>query len=222
MIDIYYILRGLIYAQSLLWIKLLDYDYDIKNNLIKISFTTSLGLLYIWLSISNFSFNQYTNNLLMFYVFLMLYAYVILRVNYNFYNSVCLTFLLVFINSYYWEFMLHFNVIVFYGLNFNQFIQALHLIPAYLLYRKLEITNKPMFKKILLYGMIISGLNLLELNFIPNGFVIFGKWFHLRSRINNLTRFICINTLLYALIKYTKLIKKEGKITISFLDNTPN
>jgi len=222
MIDVFYLIRGLVYAQSLLWIKLLDYDIHIKNIYIRLSFSTSLGILYLWLAITGFQFNQYTNYLLRFYVFLMLYTLVILRLYHNFYNSVCLTFLLVFINSYYWEFALHFNAILFYGLSFNQFIQALHLIPAYLLYRKLEITNKPMFKKILLYGLIISVLNLIELNFIPNYIYIFKYWLHLRGIINNLTRFICMNTLLYTILNYTKLIKKEGKITFPFPDNTPN
>lgn len=216
MIDVYYLLRGLIYAQSLLWIKLIDYDVEIKNVYIRLSFSTSLGILYLCLAITNFSFSQYTNYLLRFYVFLSLYTYIILRMYYSFYNSICLMFLLVFINSYYWEFMLHFNAILFYGLSLNQFIQALHLISAFLLYRKLEITNRKEFKKILYYGLIISELNLLELNFFPNYIYVFKHWIHLRSIINNLTRFMCINILLYAIIKYTKLIKKELRNHFSF------
>lgn len=211
MIDVFHIIRGLIYAQSLLWIKLLDYDYDIKNIFIKTSFSTSLGILYLWLSITGFCFSQYTNNLLKFYVFLMLYTYLFLRLHHSFYNSVCLTFLIVFINSYYWEFILHFNAIIFYGLSFNQLIQALHIIPALLLYKKLEITNKLMFKKMLLYGLIISCLNLLELNFIPNYIYVLKQYFHLRGLFNNLTRFICLNILIYTLLNYTILIKKSGE-----------
>ena len=118
MINIFFILRGLVYAQSFLWLYLLDKDYEVNSYFIQVLFPISLGIIYLMLDMSGFSFSQYPNHLLRFYVLLMLYAYILLRMKHSFYDTVCFTFLLVFINSYYWEFMRHFNAILFYGLSF--------------------------------------------------------------------------------------------------------
>lgn len=213
MIDLQYILRTVVYVQPFLWLYLLDKDIKVNNIFIKVLFPVSLVSIYIILNVTGFYFSQYTNSLLCFYILLMLNAFVILSLNYGFYDSVCLTFIIVFINSYYWEFMLHLNVILFYGFSFNQFIQSFHLIPSYMLYKKLDLINRKMFFKLVVLGLIISNLNLLVINFMPL----------IRSTFrNNITRFLCLNILLYAVSKYTKIIKKEGDIKLPFLDNKPN
>lgn len=222
MIDILYILRGLIYAQSFLWLYLLDLDFEIESPFKRKIVYSILILLYIILYITKFSFSQYTNILLRFYVFLLIYSIFTISfsnrpfkpemecaIHYSFKDSVCLGFLLVFINSYYWESMLHLNAIIFHGLSFNQLIQLFHLIPAYLLYRKLEVKNIKLFRKYLIYGLIISVLNLLSLNFLPNYIFIFNRNVFLRRIINYITRFICMNIILYVFLSYTKIIKKE-------------
>lgn len=151
----------------------------------------------------------------------MIFAYAILSHKYSFKDTVCLTFLVVFINSYYWESMLHFNAMLFYGISFNQFIQMFHLIPSYFLIKRLEFNDIIKVKKMLLYGLVFSLLNLLSLNFLP--VYIFGidRGIY-RAYINNFTRFICLVILLKILIRHTKIIKKEGNIKLPFLDNKPN
>lgn len=217
MIDNYYILRGLVYAQSLIWIYLLDKNIRINSIFIESLFVPSLAITYCLIDMTQFSFNQYPYYLLCFYIVLMFYSYVVLRFKYGFYDTVCLVFLIVFINSYYWEFISHFNAIIFYGLSFNQFIQAFHLIPAYLLYKKMWIENRKGFFKIISLGLIISNLNLLAYNFI-NRFWFY--WIPINQQLfNNITRFICLNILLYAIINYTVIIKKEGDIKLPFLSN---
>ena len=217
MIDIYFILRGLVYAQSFLWLYLIDKDYEVNNYFIRVLFPTSLGIIYLMLDMSGFSFSQYPNHLLRFYVLLMLYTYTILSIKHSFYDTVCLTFLLVFINSYYWEFMRHFNVILFYGLSFNQLIQAFHLIPVYLLYVNLEIKDRSKFFKLIVLGLVISNLSLLVYNFVDP------FWFYMipinSNLFNNITRFLCLNILIYAINKYTNITKKEGDIKFPFLDS---
>ena len=79
---------------------------------------------------------------------------------YGYKDAVALSFLLVFINSYYWESMFHFNAILFYGLSFNQLVQMFHLLPAYFLVKKLEFYNAKRVIKLILYGVIVSGLHL--------------------------------------------------------------
>lgn len=209
MIDTYYLLRSIIYAQPFIWLYFLDKDIDIKNRYIKLLYPYGLlGCLYLILSITDFEFSQYENKLLMFYVLLMMYSHYVLRHNYNYKDTVCLSFLLVFINSYYWEFMLHLNAIMFYGLSFNQLIQGFHLIPVYFLYRMIEIKDPNRVKKLILYGLIISTLNLLALNLFPftlNNIIFYPD----RNLINNITRISCLTLLLIIFI--TKIeIKKKG------------
>ena len=227
MIDVFYIFRGLVYAQSFLWLYLLDKDFEIENHFHKMLFYDSFVFLYLLLVITGFSFSQYTNVLLKFYVLLLLYSIVIIRfsnapftptmectIHYSFKDSICLGFLLVFINSYYWEFMLHFNAIILGGLSFNQIVQMFHLIPAYLLYDKLEIHDRKSFYKILIIGLIVSVLNLLCLNFLPNYIIVFNKSIFLRRIINYVTRFICMNILLHAVLSYSRVIKKGNYVQV--------
>ena len=214
MIDFLFILRGLVYVQSFFWLYLLDKDIEINNYFVTVLFPTLLGITYLILDMTGFTFSQYTNNLLKFYIVMLLYSFTFIRRKYSFKDSVCLGFLLVFINSYYWEFMLHFNAIILYGISFNQIVQMFHLIPAYLLYKKLDVHNIKLFKKLLIYGLIISVLNLLSFNVLPNYIYIyrFKYTIYVRRIVNNLTRFICMNILLYVFLKYTELRKKEGDI----------
>jgi len=214
MIQLYFILRVLVYAQSLIWIYLLDKNIRINSIFIKSLFIPLLAITYGLIDMTQFSFNQYPYYLLRYYIGLILYSYVVLRFKYNFYDTVCLSFLLVFINSYYWEFISHFNAIIFYGLSFNQFIQAFHLIPAYLLYKKIWIENRKGFFKLIGLGLIISNINLLAYNFI-NRFWFYGLPVN-QQLFNNITRFICLNILLYAIINYADIIKKEGNIKLPF------
>jgi len=208
--DLYYLMRAIVYAQPFIWLYFLDKDIDIKGRYIKLLYPVALSSLYLILGITGFGFSQYNNELLMFYILLMLYSYYVLKHNYNFKDTVCLSFLLVFINSYYWEFMLHLNAIMFYGLSFNQLIQGFHLIPVYFLYRKIEIKDTRRVKKLILYGLIISTLNILALNLFPftfNGIVFYPD----RNLINDITRISCLTILLIIFI--TKIeIKKKGVI----------
>jgi len=208
MIDVFYLLRSIVYVQPFIWLYFLDKDMDIKNRYIRLYYPVALGILYLILSITGFGFSQYNNELLMFYVLLLLYSHYILRHNYNYKDSICLSFLLVFINSYYWEFMLHLNAIMFYGLSFNQIIQGFHLIPAYFLYRMIEIKDIKKVKKLFIYGLIISTLNLLALNLFPftlNDIIFYPD----RNLINNITRISCLTILLIIFI--TQIEIKKGK-----------
>jgi hypothetical protein len=115
---------------------------------------------------------------------------------YDIKDALALSFLIVFINSYYWEFMLHFNVILFYGLNFNQLVQAFHLIPAYYLVKRTEFNDNKVVKKKLIYGLMISGLNVVLLPF------------HYRIFTNNITRLCTLFILIDIVLNDIKKIKK--------------
>lgn len=208
MIDVFYLLRSIVYAQPFIWLYFLDKDIDIKNCYIRLLYPIALGSLYLILRITGFEFSQYNNMLLRFYVLLVICSHYVLRFNYNYKDSVCLSFLLVFINSYYWEFMLHLNAIMFYGLSFNQLIQGFHLIPVYFLYRMIEIKDTRRVKKLILYGLIVSTLNLLSIQVLP--LRVFNLIIYIeRNLINDITRVSCLTILLIIFSKQIE-IKKKG------------
>jgi len=210
MIDSFFLLRSIVYAQPFIWLYFLDKDIDVKDRYIKLLYPVALCILYLILIITGFGFSQYDNKLLKFYVLLLMYSHYVLSHNYNFKDTVCLSFLLVFINSYYWESMLHLNAIMFYGLSSNQFIQGFHLIPVYFLYRMIKIKDIRRVKKLILYGLVISTLNLLSIQVLPLRFFNFIMYID-RNLINDITRISCLTILLIIFI--TKIeIKKKGVI----------
>lgn len=207
-IDTFYSLNSIVYAIPFIWLYILNKDIDVKGRYIKLLYPVALSSLYMILGITGFGFNQYTNSLLKFYVLLMIYSYYVLSHNYNFKDTVSLSFLLVFINSYYWEFMLHLNFIMFNGLSLNQVIQGFHLVPTYFLYRMIEIKDIKRFKKLILYGLVISTLNVLSIDFLS--FSLFGfLQYNTRGLVNNITRISCLTILLITFITNIE-IKKKG------------
>lgn len=80
----------------------------------------------------------YSTEILITYIFMVaiLVEYLMDLPESSFRISLSLAFLLVYVNSWYWEGILHIWAIQENGLNFNQIIQLLHLAPVpYLLYR---------------------------------------------------------------------------------------
>ena len=207
-IDTFYSLNSIVYAIPFIWLYILNKKVEINNYYIKLLYPASFGIIYLMLVITGFGFNQYTNELLKFYTLLMLYAQYVLRHEYNFKDAVCLSFLLVFINSYYWESMLHLNFIMFNGLSLNQVIQGFHLVPAYFLYRMIEIKDINRFKKLILYGLVISTLNVLSINFLSLSLFGFLQY-NTRDLVNNITRISCLTILLIIFITQIKIKRRR-------------
>ena len=118
-------------------------------------------------------------------------------------DSIAFAFLIVFINSYYWESMHHFNAIVLYGLNFNQVVQMFHLIPAYFLVKRLEFHNLKRVKKLLIYGLIISITHLISLYVLR--FIGGSSFYYLTTP---LTRLSTLGILITIVLDEVKGIKK--------------
>ena len=135
--DLYALLRGLVYAQSLIFIWLFrkkNVDSFFNKNIRTFFYFSSLYVICI-IYIFNINYNFYTTDLLIYYCLSVLFVTLIFESKYSFKNALCYGFLIVFINSYYWESMLHLNKIIAYGLNLNDVIQGLHLYTAYLFYK---------------------------------------------------------------------------------------
>jgi len=127
----------LIIAQPFLWIWIIEDDrWEFLNNrwgTSKFLFDVVTGqlLLSIWLLKIDIGF--YTNELLILYIGMVWISTDVLikKHDLSFRKAIATSFLIVYLNSFYWESFLHIWVILESGFNRNQFFQALHLIPAF-------------------------------------------------------------------------------------------
>ena len=198
-----YLLRTLVYLQSFLWLYVLFSDLDLEN-VISFWLITWFGFFsFLMILYWNISFSQYTPELLAFYVLLVMICFGFFTVKYSYKDSISFAFLIVFINSYYWESMHHFNAIVLYGLNFNQVIQMFHLIPAYFLVKRLIFHNLKRVKKLFIYGLIISVIHLISLYVLS--FVGKSSFYYLTAP---LTRLSTLGILITIVLDEVRGIKK--------------
>jgi hypothetical protein len=156
-----FLLRSLVYVQSFIWLIILFSDIVIENEKDdkSIAFIIYSLMVYVFVLQYQLSFSQYPTRILQLYILMVIVTFGLLSSEYRFKEALCLSFLIVFINSYYWEMMLHINAIIFNGLNFNQIVQAFHLIPAYFLYKRITFKHPKRVLKMLLYGLFVSALN---------------------------------------------------------------
>jgi len=168
MIVINYLLNFIIYAQPLFFTWLLETTYNKESFMIDWLFDKRRLDLYFdilvlssifVLAVTGFRYNYYTNNLLLNYVFLVYFAYHILRANNcTFFKAISLSFLLVFLNSYVWESVLHFSEYTINIMNIFRVRETFHLVVIYLLSRYFIISDRKRLKW--------SVLNILLLNFL--------------------------------------------------------
>ena len=113
-----------VYLQPIIWMYLYDKPVPIKPSWVQ---ATGIGVI-IWLLISGWSNGNYTNTLLIAYTTMVIYVIHHYRLRPVF-QPICLAFLIVFVNSFYWEFPLHLSSL-FGGGDINLvLLQALHFAP---------------------------------------------------------------------------------------------
>ncbi len=127
--------RAFVILQPFLWIWILEDDrFEFLNRegyftYFSIGFFMFGGYLLLE---PGFSIGFYSNELLLVYSFLVWWGILVLMKNFawSFRKSLATSFLLVYLNSWYWESFLHIWAIQENGINMNQIFQLLHLIPG--------------------------------------------------------------------------------------------
>jgi hypothetical protein len=214
--DIQLILRTLVYLQSFFWLFILVRDrlgFFIYEKEIHTFFIYVGMCSYAYVLVNGTSFSQYTSELLGLYILMVMVCYGFFSTKYPVKDAIALSFLIVFINSYYWESMHHLNAIVFYGLSSNQITQAFHLIPAYFVVRIINFYNKRKVIKWLIVGMMFSGLHLSSLYIIGDLLGFGSSLYYLTTPI---TRLFTLGILINIMLDEVKSIKKEWGLDVYY------
>lgn len=209
-----YLLRFLVFGQPLLFMLLYEYSYKIydgKYLFSVVDFEIELKVIFIVLSLkfllfvieNNVSFDYYTPNLFIQYVFLVWYAFYRFNKENNVIRSIALSFLIVFLNSYYWELFLH---VADYNTSFSAIFnvrELWHLIVVPFLLSHYDIDKKVFVRYTMinvLVGYIVFMFNfhlfrLFGLYWIH--FPIFNSWINLFNCLNRfISLFILINLII--------------------------
>lgn len=159
MLDSRFLFRALIFGQPLFWMWLYDRDVDLSAYRSTFYFFSGSFCLAARIKsvIDNTLFEHYTAWLLFLYAFMVIFVTWGLEEKFGFRRSLCLGFLLVYLNSYVWEFMLHLTSYMTYGIKPNDLLQMQHLIVLPWLLKKFRF---PSGKKLILTG--IQGLLFVE------------------------------------------------------------
>lgn len=134
------LIRAIVLMQPFFWIWVLEDEkrFDILNDPNGGSwFYVSVYSFIAGVIIFGISFGFYTSELLVVYALLVGFGVFFCRkwFYYSRREAIAISFLVTYLNSWYWEGVLHVWAIMENGLNINQIFQMLHLIPAiYFLY----------------------------------------------------------------------------------------
>jgi len=155
------------------------------------------------------SYLFYTKELIIVYSLMTLFVTYVFEQRYNFNKAVSMGFMLVFLNSFYWEIARHFNALFLYGEVINTLKQSTRLIPGAFLFYRFKFENKKKVIKYLLYGVVVSTVSLLLLSATPIFIIrlfhkVFHYWIYIKI-LNHLNRVIC----LYILVK---IFYEEGEL----------
>jgi hypothetical protein len=119
-----------------------------------------------WLCWSRFEYGWYTNDILLAYVFMVVVAVEYYR-GLDGFKPVSLAFLVVFLNSYYWEFPIHL-VSFFESMNIGgEVTQAMHLVPLLFLKDLGFRLPEKWLKWSMLFWAGVLGLTFLRMTVLP-------------------------------------------------------
>ena len=153
--------RALLIVQPFFWMWVLEDDrFDFLNQEV---FSEALFLGGLWFAIAvavkGIKVGPYSTGLIVFYAFFVLWvcSRIYDEFRWPFRESLALAFLIVYLNSWYWEGVLHLWAIAENGFNLNQAFQMLHLIPGIYFLIRWEFDRREAGHNLLM-GWVISGL----------------------------------------------------------------
>lgn len=151
--------RALLIIQSFFWMWVLEDDRFESINLFENWFGLAVVFFVGFIMVMNINIGVYSTGLIVFYAFFVWWVYSRCWKEYRWpaRESMALAFLIVYLNSWYWEGVLHLWAIAENGFNLNQAFQMLHLIPGIYFLIRWEFDRKEAGQDLLM-GWVISGL----------------------------------------------------------------
>jgi len=176
-----YIINVLIFGQVLIFMYFyersiripvvkVNMDYGIlTNDVILETFFYAVSFLFIVaVIVTGVTFQFYSNILILQYVMLVMYSYQVLRKHERVLTAICLSFLLVFFNSYLWESVLHFAEYTVNPIMIFNYRELIHLVVLPFLYSHYTIDKKPVLAKLRILIFINFLFSLLTIEVYPN------------------------------------------------------
>lgn len=200
-----FIFRALVYGQVFFWWWLYDQNWlnaKISEHGIELLFNVGLPALAFRIAWNHYGISQYSPAILLQYCLLYYVAWEIYRVKYSWVQAVSLMGLTVFLNSYYWESILHiheFKMIL--GFTPNMILQMVHLLPVAFFLKRFRFEKKESLDD-LAWGFLISAIigfiSIRYLGWNPYSAIIPQAW---RSPIKMILFFINRISCLFILIR---------------------
>lgn len=216
-----YLLNFLIFGQVLVFMYFYERSYKVRNKkadldygiltsdvILEVFFYGVSIIFIICVIITGFTFQFYSNVLILQYVALVLYAYNVLVVKERVLTAICLSFLLVFFNSYLWESVLHFAEYTVNPMKIFNFRELIHLVVLPFLYAHYTVDKKPVLTKLRILIFINFLFSLLTIEVYPNidSYRFYIPFFrHLVNLTHYINRCISLVMLLDMFVKHTKV-----------------
>lgn len=124
-----FVFQALVLLQPLFWMWLHGSGVRLPEKL-KYVFYLAAGWAALMVLATGFSVGFYTTSLIVQYIIFTVAAVAVLNSRYSFRDALCLGFLLVWLNSYYWEAPLHLAEVLSGGLHYGVVVQLWRLAPA--------------------------------------------------------------------------------------------
>jgi len=216
-----YLLNVLIFGQCLVFMYFYERSYKVQNRkasldygiltsdvILETFFYGVSTIFIICVIVTGFAFQFYTNSLILQYVFLVLYAYRVLSKKERVLTAICLSFLLVFFNSYLWESVLHFAEYTVNPMMIFNFRELIHLVVLPFLYAHYTVDKKPVLAKLRILIFINFLFSLLTIEVYPNidSYRFYIPIFrHLVNLTHYINRCISLVMLLDMFVKHAKV-----------------
>jgi hypothetical protein len=147
-----------IFGQMLLWFNLYHSRFHLTRDHESMFFFLGFSA-FLWVAQTGFSVAYFTTRILLQYILMVMATVKIFNNKYEFKKAVCLGFLLVFLNSFWWELFYHiyeFQIWLPYSLGLdwwvNRLPQWIRLTPVYFLRKNFKITELRYVE----YGLVVN------------------------------------------------------------------
>lgn len=156
-----FIFRALVYGQVFFWLWLYDQDWlntKIPEHIVDLfMFACPIGFA-LFVAWNRFGISQYTPTILIQYCFLYVLGWIFYKVKFSWVQALSLMGLTVFLNSYYWESILHIQEIKLVGgFTPNMILQLVHLLPTWFFMTRFSFEKNRALND-LMVGFLISAI----------------------------------------------------------------